>query len=145
MPDPVRDLAMKVMTTSHRAVFRLSGGRLLGRTAGMEAIEVTTIGRKTGEPRTVMLTVPLEHQGHPVVVASRGGDPAPPRWFLNMEANPEVKVRDRHGERTCRARVLTDEERAAVWPQITRAYGGYAGYERRTTRVIPVVALEPVG
>lgn len=143
MPDPVRDLAMKVMTTSHRAVFRLSGGRLLGRTAGMDAIEVTTIGRRTGEPRTVMLTVPLEHGGHPVVVASRGGDDAPPRWFLNMQAHPEVTVRDRHGERRCLARVLDDAERAEVWPKITAKYGGYAGYEKRTTRVIPVVVLEP--
>lgn len=144
MPDPVRDLAMKVMTTSHRAVFRLSGGRLLGRTAGMEAIEVTTTGRKSGTPRTVMLTVPLEHDGHPVVIASRGGDDAPPRWFLNMQADPQVTVRDRHGTRVCRARVLDDEERAAVWPEVTAAYGGYAGYERRTDRVIPVVVLEPV-
>jgi deazaflavin-dependent oxidoreductase (nitroreductase family) len=141
----LREGVMLGMTSLHRTIYRLSGRRLLGDLGGMRVLEITTTGRKSGQPRTVMLTVPVEHEGNPVVVASRGGDDRHPAWYLNMLEHPEVQVATRSGTETYRARVATDTERAALWPQVTAQYSGYAGYERRTDRVIPLVVLEPVG
>jgi deazaflavin-dependent oxidoreductase (nitroreductase family) len=81
-----------------------------------------------------------------VVVASRGGDPQHPAWFLNLRDRPDVEVRIAGGPRVpMRARVLPDAERAEVWPRVTAVAPYYAAYQRRTSRVIPVVVLEPGG
>jgi deazaflavin-dependent oxidoreductase (nitroreductase family) len=112
----------------------------------MPALELTTTGRKSGQPRTVMLTSPLQEGDAIVVVASRGGDDQHPAWFLNLRDDPEVQVRFQ-GEptRTMRARVADAEERARMWPIVTERYDNYAGYQRKTEREIPLVVLEPVG
>jgi deazaflavin-dependent oxidoreductase (nitroreductase family) len=132
-----------VVVDMHRRIYRLSGGRALGRFGGMPAIELTTTGAKSGKQRTTMLTVPLRYQGHQVVVASKGGAPESPAWYHNLVANPQVTVTAK-GQRTeLRARVLTPEEREEVWPKIVAAYKGYGGYQEKTSRTIPVVVLEP--
>src|SRR5690606_2970560 len=107
-------------------------------------LELTTIGRKSGEPRTVMLTSPLQEGSTTVIVASRGGDDHHPAWFLNLRDNPDVEVAMK-GEprRRMRARVATPEERSRMWPKITAAHTNYAGYQRKTDREIPLVLLEP--
>ena len=80
-----------------------------------------------------------------LVVASRGGDDQHPAWFLNLQANPEVQVKiGGKAVETRRARVLTSEERAEVWPRITADHTNYAGYQEKTDREIPVVYLERV-
>jgi deazaflavin-dependent oxidoreductase (nitroreductase family) len=139
------DLQLKAMNTVHRGVLKLSGGRLGWRTAGMMVIELTTTGRKSGQPHTVMLTSPVQQGDAIVVVASRGGDDHHPSWFLNLSADPKVEVvvggKDK---RSMRARVASPEERAALWPRVTAAYRGYAGYQAKTGREIPLVMLEPV-
>jgi len=86
------DLQLKTMNAGHRLLLTLTGGRL-GRTiAGMPSLELTTIGRKSGETRSVMLTAPIVDGDTIVVVASRGGDPTHPAWFLNLRDNPAVEV-----------------------------------------------------
>jgi deazaflavin-dependent oxidoreductase (nitroreductase family) len=111
----------------------------------MMVIELTTTGRKSGQPHTVMLTSPVQEGDAIVVVASRGGDDHHPSWFLNLSADPKVEVvvggKDK---RSMRARVASPEERAALWPRVTAAYRGYAGYQAKTGREIPLVMLEPV-
>jgi deazaflavin-dependent oxidoreductase (nitroreductase family) len=132
------------MNLVHRTVLKLTGGKIGWTTAGMPALQLTTVGRKTGEPRSVMLTSPIQEGETIVIVASRGGDPQHPAWFLNLQANPDVTV-SLQGKptRAMRARVATAEERATMWPQVTAAYKGYAGYQTKTTREIPLVLLEP--
>jgi deazaflavin-dependent oxidoreductase (nitroreductase family) len=86
------DFALKTMNSLHRGLLKVSGGRL-GRTAGgMPVLAVTTTGRKSGRPHTVMLTSPVQTPSAYVVVASRGGDDQHPAWFLNLRANPDVEV-----------------------------------------------------
>jgi len=126
----------------HRAIYNLSGGRVLGGVMGMTVLEVTTKGAKSGKSRTVMLTVPIRHQGNYVVVASKGGDPKSPAWFHNMVANPDVEVKGEGKTTTMRARVATAQERSELWPKVKKSYKGYAGYEKKTTREIPLVILE---
>ncbi len=135
---------MKAMNAVHRLVLRISGGRVGRQFDEMPVVELTTVGRRTGEPRRVLLTAPLREGAGYVVVASRGGDDRNPAWLLNLRDRPEVEVAVRGGPRQpMRARIAGAEDRARMWPQITERYPHYAGYQRRTAREIPLVVLEP--
>lgn len=143
---------MLTLTGLHRAVLRLSGGRIGRRLGGMPIITLTTTGRLSGELRTTILTVahrePMSDGGSDerlIVIASRGGDDLQPAWYLNLVAEPTVQVAQ-WGEhpRAYRARTATVDERARLWPLAVRAYRGYASYQRKTEREIPVVILEPI-
>lgn len=136
--DPLFKLAKVV----HPALLRLSGGRLGGTVMGMPVVVVTTTGRKSGQPRSAPLTV-IQHEGRTYVIASKGGDQHHPAWYLNMVANPEVTVQRDGGSQTMTARVLPADERDAIWPVVTETYKGYAGYQKKTDRTIPVVELVP--
>jgi deazaflavin-dependent oxidoreductase (nitroreductase family) len=137
------DLMLKAMNTFHRGLLKVSGGRLGWDLGHMPVVELTTTGRKSGQPRTVMLTSPVQEGSTIVVVASRGGDDQHPAWFLNLRDNPDVEVTLKGKKQRMRARVASAEERARLWPQVTEKYKGYAGYQTKTTREIPLVLLEP--
>jgi deazaflavin-dependent oxidoreductase (nitroreductase family) len=123
---------------------KLSGGRLGWDVANMPVLELTTTGRKSGRPHTVVLTSPVRDGDAIVVVASRGGDNHHPAWFLNLRDNPDVEVViGREPERSMRARVADPDERARLWPQVVARYKGYGDYQTRTDREIPLVLLEP--
>jgi deazaflavin-dependent oxidoreductase (nitroreductase family) len=140
-----KDALFRGITGLHRAVLRLSGGRVAGRLGGMPVVVLETIGRRSGEPRQTMLTAPVVDGDTVVLVASYGGDSRHPAWYLNLTADPAVTI-ERDGTRTpMTARTATAEEKAALWPRITDAYRGYAGYQKRTDRDIPVVLLTPRG
>ena len=139
------DFALRTMNTLHRAILRVSGGRLGWKAGGMPVLELATIGRKSGERRAAMLTSPVQVGGSFIVVASRGGDDTHPAWFLNLRADPHVDVVIGGAPpRPMLARVATPEERARLWPEVTRTFRNYAGYQRRTDREIPLVFLDPV-
>ncbi|RMH74569.1 MAG: nitroreductase family deazaflavin-dependent oxidoreductase [Actinomyces sp.] len=139
------DIALKTMNAVHRGILALTFGRVGWKAADMPVLELTTTGRRTGRPRSVMLTSPHQIGDTLVVVASRGGDDHHPAWYLNLVENPDVQVRLQGGPRVpMRARVATPEERAELWPRITERYRNYAGYQARTEREIPLVLLEPV-
>ena len=139
-----KNLTLTAMNAVHRALIAVSFGRLGWRVGDALVLELTTTGRRTGRPRSVMLTSPLQLGDGLVVVASRGGDDNHPAWFLNLVADPQVKVA-RNGDAPVpmRARVMSDAERAAHWPTVTESFGVYARYQTRTPRVIPLVVLEP--
>lgn len=134
---------MRWLWRAHRWIYGLSQGRILGRLVGLPVLLLTTVGRKSGETRTTPLTY-LPHGRALVVVASNGGRPRHPAWFLNLRATPHAEVMA--GARHLRVvgREAAGEERARLWAEIVQRWGGYARYERRTTRRIPVVVLEPV-
>src|SRR4051812_41263683 len=137
------DFVLKTMNAVHRAVLKVTGNRIGASFGGMQSLELTTIGRKSGQPRSVMLTVPLQEGDTYVVVASRGGDDFDPAWFLNLRDNPAVEVRLVGKPKVpMHARVATPEERARMWPLIAEKHTNYAGYQKRTSREIPLVLLE---
>ena len=137
------DLQLKTMNAVHRGLLKLSGGRLGWRAGGMPVVELTTTGRKTGQPRTVMLTSPVQEGDAIVIVASRGGDDQHPAWFLNLRDHPDVEVAFAgKPKQPMRARIATPDERAALWPRVTAEYKGYANYQTKTDREIPLVLLE---
>ncbi len=137
------DALLKAVNVFHRGVTKLSGGRMGWRGYGMPVVELTTIGRKTGQARTVMLTAPIVDGDTLVVVGSRGGDDTTPAWVHNVRSNPEVRVVTKEGERAMRARVVDPAERAELWERVIRDHPHYAGYQRKTQREIPLVLLEP--
>lgn len=140
------DAALKVMNAAHRLLLKASFGKLGWKAGSMPVLELTTTGRKSGEPRSVMLTSPMQRGDEIVVVASKGGEPTHPAWYLNLVADPEVQVAMGGAARTPYvARVASAEERAELWPQVTSSYDGYAGYQRKTDREIPLVLLTPKG
>lgn len=139
----LKDEAAKVITATHRALVRVSGGRILGQVFGMQTVILTTTGRKSGQPRETMLTAPVVDGETVVLVASWGGDDRHPMWYLNLRANPEVTIDRGSGPEPMLARTATAEEKAELWPRIVASYKGYAGYQKKTDRDIPVVLLTP--
>jgi deazaflavin-dependent oxidoreductase (nitroreductase family) len=104
---------------------------------------LTTTGRKTGQPRDVPL-IYGESDGSYVVVASRGGTPTHPVWFLNLESHPECELRVAAKHLRARARRAEGPERERLWRQMARLYPPYDTYQERAgRRTIPVVVLEP--
>ncbi len=138
----LRRSLIRALGRAHRSVVRASGGRVLGRLAGMPVLLLTTTGRQTGKPRTVPLTY-LRDGGDYVLVGSFGGSDRPPAWSLNLEQDPHATVRLGRTEVGVTARTADPDERARLWPIVTRTYAGYARYQARTRRPIPVVLLTP--
>ena len=135
---------LKTVNAAHRAAVKFTGGRFGWKAGGMPVVELTTTGRKSGTPRTVMLTSPIQDGDRILIVASRGGDPQHPAWFLNLRDEPKVEVSFKGGaKQPMLARIATPEERAELWPRVVTTYKGYGGYQTKTDREIPLVFLEP--
>ena len=143
LKDTLTDIGMKGMNLGHRVILKITGGRVLKTAFGMPTVELHTIGRKTGQRRSTLLTSPVHSDDRVVLVASKGGDDRNPLWYENLRANPEVEITVDGTTHPLRARTATPDEKAELWPQITAAYKGYAGYQKRTDRDIPVVICEP--
>ena len=138
------DAMLKTVNAAHRAAVKLTGGRFGWKAGGMPVVELTTTGRKSGTPRTVMLTSPIQDGDRILIVASRGGDPQHPAWFLNLRDEPKVEVSFKGGaKQPMVARIATPEEHAELWPRVVTTYKGYGGYQTKTDREIPLVFLEP--
>jgi deazaflavin-dependent oxidoreductase (nitroreductase family) len=134
-------IAMKILGTLHRWLYRASRGKLGKTFSGSPILLLTTTGRKTGRSRTWPLTYLREEGNHFVVAAAYGGQPTHPAWYHNLRANPRVVVQ--HGEQTLTmiAEVAEGDERSRLWARLTEAYPAYADYQRKTERQIPVVVL----
>jgi deazaflavin-dependent oxidoreductase (nitroreductase family) len=140
------DLAFKVMNGVHRLVLRATGGRLGWSGYGMPVIVLTTTGRKSGQPRTTMLTSPHQEGSTVVIVASAGGNDRHPAWYLNLVDDPDVTASVEGGPvQHMEAVTASPDERARLWPIITKDHKNYAAYQRRTQREIPLVLLRPSG
>jgi deazaflavin-dependent oxidoreductase (nitroreductase family) len=135
---------VKLMTKANTWIYRLTDGRIGGRfLRGAPVCLMTVRGRKTGEPRTVALLY-LTDGDDLIVVASKGGMSKHPLWYLNVEANPDVTVQIGATTRAMRARRVSDEEKAALWPRLTAMYRDFDDYQGRTLRNIPVLRLTPL-
>jgi deazaflavin-dependent oxidoreductase (nitroreductase family) len=102
-----------------------------------------TKGRKTGEQRTHALIFRPFGDAY-TVVASKGGSDQPPAWFLNLQADPDVEVQIKGERFAARARVADAEEKPAMWASMVEAWPDYNGYQKSTSREIPIVVLERV-
>jgi deazaflavin-dependent oxidoreductase (nitroreductase family) len=122
--------------------FRANGGRVGGPFEGAALLLLTTRGARTGRPHTTpvgRLTDPL---GRTLVIASAGGAPRHPQWYVNLLADPEVTVEDGAQTWTARAVVLEGAERDAAFARAVAEDPGWGTYQEQTTRTLPVVVLE---
>ncbi len=138
-------LYLHVFTRVDRLLLRASAGRLstaLGTRLRHHVVLLTTTGARSGLPRTVPLLALLEGDDV-VLVASKGGHPQHPGWYMNLRANPRVTV-TLGGRSSARiAREADGAERETLWQKIIEHFPGYADYQARTARRIPVVVLSP--
>ena len=134
---------METIWAMHRAVFRMSGGRLGGKQGGFLVLSLTTTGRKSGEPRMVLLNC-IERDDGWVVVASHAGEPTDPPWWLNLVAKPAATVQVGRQTHPVKARELEGDDREEMFRRFVEIEKGYDTYRERTTRRIPVVLLEKV-
>jgi deazaflavin-dependent oxidoreductase (nitroreductase family) len=102
---------------------------------------LTTTGRKSGRRLTLPLIFGRSGDDY-VVVASKGGAPANPAWYLNLEAHPDVEVQVKADQFKSRARTAQGAERARLWQQMVAIYGPYESYQKKTSREIPLVVLK---
>jgi len=142
LPDWIQDHLSRYIATDGADGYlwdaSLGGGKGL-----VPTLLLTSIGRKSGRVLTLPLIFGRSGPNY-VVVASKGGAPTHPAWYLNLQANPEVRVQVKAQKFTARAHTANPEERAALWPMMVELYQPYAQYQTKTDRQIPVVVLQPV-
>jgi len=130
------------VTRLHAAVYRRTGGRLLGRMGGQPVLLLETVGRRTGRARTTPLQY-LRHGDALVVVAANGGAAVPPAWCFNLRADPRARVRCGAREFEATARETSGPERAALWQRLTLANRYLERVARKAGHELPVLILEP--
>jgi deazaflavin-dependent oxidoreductase (nitroreductase family) len=135
---------MKLFTKAHVWIYRSSNGKRGSSMQGKDIVLLTTKGRKTGAERTVPV-VSFPDGADRLVVASKGGAPEDPAWFLNLKADPNVTVQ--LGQEIYRARAVIPEreERDRLWTKVVSEAPQFGQYEKKTTRVIPIVRLVRAG
>ncbi|QOC91325.1 nitroreductase family deazaflavin-dependent oxidoreductase [Micromonospora craniellae] len=124
------------------AEFRANGGQVGGQFTGAPLLLLHTVGAKSGQTRVSPMMY-QEVDGGYAVFASKGGAPTNPDWYHNLLAQPQVEAEIGSDTVGLVARVAVGDERERIWSAQKAAYPGFADYERKTSRQIPVVVLEP--
>jgi F420H(2)-dependent quinone reductase len=125
-------------------LYERSGGTEGTTLQGKPVIVLTTVGAKSGKLRKIPL-MRVEHNGDYAVVASLGGAPQHPVWYYNLTTNPHVELQDGPVKKDYQAREVHGAERDAWWERAVAAWPGYAEYQKKTTRILPVFVLTPDG
>jgi deazaflavin-dependent oxidoreductase (nitroreductase family) len=137
------NLALKLGTIVHSGVYRATGGRLLGRMGRSPILLLNTIGRKSGKKRATPLLYVVEDEDF-VIIASKGGTPSHPAWYLNLKANPDATVEVGNGTVRVRAEEADGEEKERLWKKMAQMYPTYDDYQKKTKREIPLLVLHPI-
>lgn len=142
MPDWIKNHVARYLesdgTDGHMWDSSIAGG-----TGPIPTLLLATTGRKSGETRTVPL-IYSKTNGAYVVIASRGGTPQHPDWYLNLVADADVSIKVAADAYEAKARTAASDEREALWKRMAELYPPYSLYQKRTDRQIPVVVIEPV-
>ncbi|HEX2484669.1 MAG TPA: nitroreductase family deazaflavin-dependent oxidoreductase [Myxococcota bacterium] len=140
LPSWIRDHVRRYLETNG-AEGHLWDSSVAGGPGPIPTLLLTTTGRKSGRELVLPLIYGKTRTGY-AVVASKGGAPAHPAWYVNLVADPNVRVQVGPEKFRARARTATGEERAALWKQMAGIFPPYEAYQQRTKREIPVVVLE---
>src|SRR3712207_1078983 len=136
-------LAWKLGSGAHTGVYRATGGKLFGRMGKSPILLLNTVGRKSGKKRTAPLLYVMDGEDF-VIIASKGGAPTPPAWYLNLRVNPEARVEVGDREGRVGAEEADREEKARLWQKMVEMYPAYDDYQKKTEREIPLLILHPV-
>jgi deazaflavin-dependent oxidoreductase (nitroreductase family) len=131
------------MGKAHSSVYRASDGRVWGKMFGGPVLLLNTTGRKSGQRRTTPLLYVMDSEDF-VVIASNGGAPSHPAWYLNLIADPEATVEVGDREVRVRAEEVDSEEKARLWQKMVQMYPTYDDYQVKTEREIPLLVLHPL-
>jgi deazaflavin-dependent oxidoreductase (nitroreductase family) len=137
---PAMPLIARLFVQLHALLYRASNGQIAGTMRGSRILVLTTRGAKSGAVRRVPI-VPLIEGDNVYVIASLGGAPKSPGWYHNLKANPDVEVQWFADKYRARAHILPEPERSQVWQRVVAAMPGFGDYQKKTSRVIPVVQL----
>jgi F420H(2)-dependent quinone reductase len=133
---------LRIQSNIHRIVYQISGGRV-GSYFGAPTLLLTTIGRKSGLPRTTPLFY-LEDGQKWAVVASNAGSDQDPAWWLNLQSNPSAQVQIREKQFEVEAYIAQPEVKDRLWSKFVDLFSGYETHQSATERNMPVVILERV-
>ena len=124
-------------------LYNVSGGRIGGKMDKVPVLLLTTTGRKTGKKRTLPLVYIMDGSAY-VITASAGGADKNPGWFFNIRSNPQatIQVKDKHIK--VMAEIAGQEKKSELWARLVEVAPNFAGYQKRTSREIPMVILHPV-
>jgi deazaflavin-dependent oxidoreductase (nitroreductase family) len=139
-------LTYKLLTKAaggHVRIYRATGGRILGRAENAPMLLLEHVGRKSGRRRTTPL-VYVRDAADVLVIASMGGSPKHPAWFLNLREMDETQIQIGSRRERVRPEILSDEDKRTHWPRIVQTWPAYQAYQDRTDREIPVVRLKPL-
>ena len=144
LPSPGRIAVelQKLVTQGHRLLLQSPLGPLVSTTPFGRFLILHTKGRRSGRPRTTPLSYTEDGDTY-IVIASDGGSPRHPDWYLNLLGDPDAAVEVGGRHRSVHAETVTGAERDRLWRRAVTSYEGYAGYQARTDREIPVVRLSP--
>ena len=135
-------LALKLGSGAHAGVYRATGGKLFGRVGKSPILLLNTVGRKTGRKRTSPLLYVMDGEVF-VIIASKGGAPTHPAWYLNLKANPDATVEVGDRKVRVRAEEVDSEEKVRLRQKMVEMYPTYDDYQRKTKREIPLLILRP--
>lgn len=124
-------------------LYRATRGRLFSRWADAPILLLTSIGRRSGQPRTAPVVYLADGQ-RIIVIGSNAGNERAPAWSFNLKANPVAEIQIGAERKGVRARVAVGEERAELWQKMNTQYSGFDDYEAKTTRDIALFVLEPI-
>ena len=133
---------LALITVVHRALYRLTGGRIGAHAGRANMLLLTTLGRRSGKQRVTPLLY-VDDGERFVVVASNAGDDRHPAWLLNLRKHPEAEIQVGTRQLRVQAREASDAECERLWPKLLGSYKYFRDYRTRTQRHIPVVVLEP--
>ena len=137
-----QDVDYSLLGDDHVRRYRETGGEDGYEWNGAPTLLLTTTGRRSGQPRTAPLIFARDGDDY-LVVASVGGMPKHPAWYLNLQADPSAQIQVKAEVRDVIARTATDEEKPRLWRIVNEVWPNYDTYQSRTDRVIPVVVLTP--
>jgi deazaflavin-dependent oxidoreductase (nitroreductase family) len=132
---------ISLLGAEHVRVYQETNGETGYLWNGVPTLLLTTKGRKSGEPRIIpIIYTPIGDKY--VIIASKGGSPTHPKWYLNVEADPHVQVQVKADKFDAIARTAQSPEREQIWAECVKAWPNYDIYQSRTERQIPVVVIE---
>jgi F420H(2)-dependent quinone reductase len=134
---------MRAAGTMNNAIYRASGGRLLGRMAGLSVLLLTVTGRKTGEPHTTAVSYIMDGDRF-VVTGSGAGSSVEPQWFQNLRHADRAVIEVGRRRIEVRVAIAGPRERAALWRQLTSRAPAFNRYEAKLDREIPMAILDPI-
>lgn len=135
-------MIVRLQWKMRKVMWNLSGGRLGRRVNGMPIVEVVAIGRKSGQPRQILIFF-IDDGGVPAILGTSAGKDVDPAWAKNLRLNPQARARWDGAWRDASAVELKGSEHERVWEMAAAAFPGYEEYRTHLTRPVPIFRLEP--